>query len=148
MEYEHLSAMVPGPGQYYPRKHYPHKKMKGVEEKARKYGYFTKGAGKPKPAKKVKPLPKDQWKHPEQVRFKTFRKIEMIHKKKGGKDGIQHWGFSRRFRYDPRPGRAGEKWKPPVPKKLKGKNKPKTAKPGPGRYEITSTWNLDKSNKN
>ena len=59
MEFEHLSATVPGPGQYYPRKHYPHHKMRGVTEKFRKYGYFTKGPGKPKPRPKTKPLPKD-----------------------------------------------------------------------------------------
>ena len=59
MEYEHLSAMVPGPGQYYPRKLYPHVNPRGVVEKSRKYGYFTKGPGRIKPKPKKRPLPKD-----------------------------------------------------------------------------------------
>jgi len=59
MEYEHLSAQVPGPGQYYPRKHYPHVKMRGVKESNFKYPYFHKGPGKPKPKPKKKVLPKD-----------------------------------------------------------------------------------------
>ena len=70
----------------------------------------------------------------------------MIHKKNGGKDGIQHWGFKRRFNYDVKVPRAGEKVK--MEKKPGKKTKPKGAAPGPGRYEITSTWNLTKDNKN
>ena len=81
MEFEHLSAQVPGPGQHYPRKHYPHVKMRGVKETARKYPHFLTGPGKPKVRPKTKPLPKEQWKHPEQLKFKTFKKIKMINDK-------------------------------------------------------------------
>lgn len=94
----------------------------------------------------MKPLPKDQWKYPEHVMYSTFRRINIKHKKTGGKDGIQHWGFSRRFNYDVEVPRAGDKVK--MAKKPGKKQKPKNGKPGPGRYEITSTWNLSKDNKN
>ncbi len=87
MEYEHLSAQVPGPGQYYPRKYYPHVKMLGIKESHRQYPYFLTGPGKPKPKSKKKLLPREQWKHPEQLRFTTFKKIKMNITKKG-KDGI------------------------------------------------------------
>ena len=59
MEYEHLSAQVPGPGQYYPRKHYPHVKMRGVKESNFKYPYYLTGNGKNKVEAKKKVLPKD-----------------------------------------------------------------------------------------
>ena len=39
--------------------------MRGVLEKYRKFGYYLTGAGKPKKEKREKPLPKDQFRHPE-----------------------------------------------------------------------------------
>ena len=78
MEFEHMSAKVPGPGQYYPRKHYLNVDMKGVSEKYRKFPHYLTGPGKPKKEVKIKPLPKEQYKYPEQMKYKTFSKINMI----------------------------------------------------------------------
>ena len=66
--------------------------------------------------------------------------------KRKGKDGIQHWGFSKRFDYQPKVPKKGDKLK--MTKKPKKAPKPKNHVPGPGKYEILSTWNLTKDNKN
>jgi hypothetical protein len=145
MEYEHLSALSPGPGQYFPRKHYPHHRLRGVKENPRKYGYYTKGPGAPKKAVKLKPLGKDQFLHPEKLTYDTFQKIEAKHKSKGA-DGIQHWGFKKRFPYDALVPKKGEKVKMDTAP-TGGKKKGKTFKPGPGAYNIHSTWNLSDNNK-
>ena len=65
---------------------------------------------------------------------------------KKGKDGVQHWGYERRFKYNPKVPKEGEKVKI---EKVQGKPKRgKTFKPGPGAYNIHSTWNLDNAKKN
>ena len=74
MEYEHLSAQVPGPGQYYPRKHYSHVNMRGVKESAQKFGYYLTGPGKAKKSVKLKPMPKGEMRNPESLVFETFNK--------------------------------------------------------------------------
>ena len=153
MEYEHVSALVPGPGQYYPRKHYPHHKVAGVQEKNRKFGYYISGPGKPKKPVKLKSKPKDKLYYPEPVNFTTFNKSlvpkyskVMEQKTKGFVE--QHWGFQRRFDYHPNiPKKAGEKLNfAKIPGNVRG-NRKKNFVPGPAMYNINSNWGLSKENK-
>lgn len=62
MEFEYLSARVPGPGHYHPRKHYPHKSMTKVKQQ---YGTMKPDDWKKKhkvgdKVSRPKPVPKDQ----------------------------------------------------------------------------------------
>ena len=92
---------------------------RGIEEKYRKFPYYLTGPGKPKKETKKKPMPKDQFKHPEQLKYDTFNKLKMREAK--GKDGIQHWGFERRWIYQPKLAKKSEKKKTIELPKAKGK---------------------------
>ena len=118
--------------------------MKGIKETMRKYGYYVTGPGKPKKPVKLKPISKNDLRYPEQVRFTTFSKIESNKKNKPA-TGVQHWGYLRRFSYDPTVPKAGDKVK--LDDKG-GKPKRKTFKPGPGQYAIGSIWALNATGKN
>jgi len=73
--------------------------------------------------------------YPEQLKYKTFRKIKMVHAK-GPNTTKKYWGSSKRFRYMRGPFEKAAK-KPA--KKGKGKSGPI----GPGSYNIGSVWGLD-----
>lgn len=60
---------------------------RGVDEKFRKFPHYLTGPGKPKKEVKKKPMPKDQFKYPEQLKYETFSKKDMVYKKMG-MDGI------------------------------------------------------------
>ena len=60
---------------------------------------------------------------------------------------MQHWGFKKRFDYDPNVPKKGERLKPDAMKGVTQKKR-KSAKPGPGAYKIGSVWNLNDSKKN